>query len=137
VGFTRLAVRRSPQTCGSLGERNPILTSKPCRWPPYRLVPNAIWDRNATCVGSSPNPLSETTTDNPMRFYGDIVAAGPILAFMPSAPDRTVFSVRRRVMLCNSRSPSFADHVPTAGLFARRQTRAPNFIVFESPVPAR
>src|SRR4051794_2465740 len=28
VGFTRLAVRRSPQTWGSLGERNPILTSK-------------------------------------------------------------------------------------------------------------
>ena len=39
---------------------------------------------------SSPNPLSKTTTDNPMRFYGDIVAARPISAFMPSAPDRTV-----------------------------------------------
>ena len=32
---------------------------------------------------SSPNPLSETTADKPMRFYDDIVAARPILAFMP------------------------------------------------------
>jgi hypothetical protein len=115
VGFTRLAVRRSPQTWGSLGERNPILTSKPCRWPPYQLVPKAIWDRNATCVGLLPNPLSETTTDNPMRFYGDIVAARPILAFIPSAPDRTVFSVRRWVICCAIPArPALLIHVPTA-----------------------
>ncbi len=73
-----------------------------------------------------------------MRFYGDIVAAGPILAFMPSAPDRTVFGAAMGYLLCNSRSPSFADPRPDSeAVFARRQTRAPNFIVLESPVPAR
>jgi cytochrome P450 len=36
---------------------------------------------------SSPNPLSETTTDNPTRFYDkDIVAARPNLAFIPFGP---------------------------------------------------
>jgi hypothetical protein len=33
-----------------------------------------------------------------MRFYGDIVAAGPILAVTPSEPERTAFSVRRWVI---------------------------------------
>jgi hypothetical protein len=26
-----------------LGDRDQILTSKPCRWPPHRLFPNAMW----------------------------------------------------------------------------------------------
>jgi hypothetical protein len=46
-GRRRIAVRRSPQAMRRLGERVSILTSKPCRWPPYRLLPNARWDRNA------------------------------------------------------------------------------------------
>jgi hypothetical protein len=37
----------SPQNVGASMGRNPTSTSKPCRWPPYRLVPNVIWDRNA------------------------------------------------------------------------------------------
>jgi len=40
----------SPQNVGASMGRNPTSTSKPCRWPPYRLVPNVIWDRNAFLV---------------------------------------------------------------------------------------
>jgi hypothetical protein len=69
------------------------------------------------------NPLSETTTDNPMRFYGVIVAAGPILALHAIGAGPHRFSVRRWVVLCNSRSPSFADPRPDSGL--------------DGPVPAR
>jgi hypothetical protein len=50
-----------------------------------------------------------------MRFYGDIVAAGPILALMPSAPDRTVFSVRRWLCCAIPARPALLIHVPTAG----------------------
>jgi len=42
--------RRHRKNVGASMGRNPTSTSKPCRWPPYRLVPNVIWDRNAFLV---------------------------------------------------------------------------------------
>jgi len=43
---------------------------------------------------SFPNPLSETTTDNPMRFYDkDIRLHGRTWPSCHSAPDRTVVPV--------------------------------------------
>src|SRR5579875_843210 len=46
----RPAVPRTPQACDAPSERVPILMSKPRRQVPYRVVPDAIWDRNAYCV---------------------------------------------------------------------------------------
>ena len=89
---------------------------------------------------SSPNPLSEITTDNRMRLYDkDFVAAQPNLAFMPFGAGPHLFRCGDGLSAgCNSCSPSFADPCPESeAVFARDTPEHRNFIVLESPVPAR
>src|SRR5271166_4967371 len=44
-----------------LGDRDQILTSKPCRWPPHRLFPNAIWGTGHLRPDSTGTTRDETT----------------------------------------------------------------------------
>jgi hypothetical protein len=58
-GWTPLASRAAVTPNEQrLRDRDLILTSKPCRWPLYRLFRNAILDRNAQCVREATVPTS-------------------------------------------------------------------------------
>jgi hypothetical protein len=70
------AIERALPELGCSGALNVLLAAYSLAAPLWQIAHPSV---------SSLNPLSETTCNNPMRFYDkDIVTARPNLAFMPS-----------------------------------------------------